>query len=275
MHKNNDMEQKYDIFISYSRQDKDKVLPIVEQIKNKVGVDCWIDMTGIESGEQFEDTIITAIDKCKIVLFMLSDNSLESDWTKREVYYAEGLGKRIVPILLNGGQLRGWFNFHFGNVDYIVFNNSDQKEKLFKDLRRWLGVKTLKLERIKHNNEFGFADESGRVIIPCQWKCAGNFSEGLAPVKCDKGDWGYIDETGKIVIPYRWIQAGIFCEGLARVEDINYKWGYIDKTGAVVIPCQWEMAKNFSNGQALVKDTNFKEGHIDRTGKIIKIIKNH
>ena len=129
-----------DIFISYSRQDKTMVHPFVEQISKAVGRDCWIDLKGIESGEEFEDVIIQAIDKCHVVLFMLSDSSLKSSWTKREVYYAEGEGKRIVPILVDGDKLRGWFKFHFGNVDYINIRSEESKEKLIRNLRSWLGV---------------------------------------------------------------------------------------------------------------------------------------
>ncbi|MDE7413676.1 MAG: WG repeat-containing protein [Muribaculaceae bacterium] len=47
---------------------------------------------------------------------------------------------------------------------------------------------------------------------------AGNYSEGLAPVKkSQSGKWGYIDEAGKKVIPFIFRQAGDFHEGLARV----------------------------------------------------------
>ena len=95
-----------EIFISYSRYDKTKVLPLVERINNELGIQCWIDLKGIESGEEFEDVIMQAIEESKIVLFMLSDNSLNSQWTKREVYYAEGEGKKIVPILVDGDKLR-------------------------------------------------------------------------------------------------------------------------------------------------------------------------
>lgn len=70
-----------DIFISYSRQDQDIVLPFVTSIEQRFGSVCWIDLDGIESGSQFEDVIIDAIDACKVVLFMLSDNSLASKWT--------------------------------------------------------------------------------------------------------------------------------------------------------------------------------------------------
>ena len=57
------------IFISYKRQDKDIVYPIVEEIKQNTGIDCWIDMEGIESGDQFQNVIIDAIDNADIVIF--------------------------------------------------------------------------------------------------------------------------------------------------------------------------------------------------------------
>ena len=128
-----------DIFISYSRDDKTLVHPFVEYISNAVGKDCWIDLNSIESGEEFEEVIMKAIDECQVVLFMLSDSSLASKWTKREVYYAESEGKRIVPVIVNGEYLRGWFRFHFGNVDYININSEEQKKKLVENLRTWLG----------------------------------------------------------------------------------------------------------------------------------------
>ncbi len=130
-----------EIFISYSRNDKNVVLPYVKQISEAVGKDCWIDLKGIESGVEFEDVIIKAIDECKVVLFMLSDSSLYSKWTKREVIYAEDSDKRIVPILVDGDGLRGWFKFHFGNVDFIDIKSDEQKEKLVENLKTWLGIK--------------------------------------------------------------------------------------------------------------------------------------
>ena len=130
-----------DIFISYSRHDKEIVLPFVKSIEQKFGAVCWIDLEGIEYGSQFEDVIVDAIDDSKVVLFMLSDYSLKSKWTKREVLYAEDEGKRIVPIIGDGKGLRKWFKFHFGNIDYVDLNSQEQQEKLFKNLATWLGVK--------------------------------------------------------------------------------------------------------------------------------------
>ena len=50
-----------DIFISYSRHDKEIVLPFVKSIEQKFGAVCWIDLEGIESGSQFEDVIVDTL----------------------------------------------------------------------------------------------------------------------------------------------------------------------------------------------------------------------
>ena len=126
-----------------------------------------------------------------------------------------------------------------------------------------------KLRPIQRDGKYGFADESGRVVIPCQWEYAYKFSEGLAQVQDANWKCGFIDKTGKVVIPCQWKGAGAFSEGLAAVKDANGKCGFIDKTGKVVIPCQWKRAYGFSEGMAKVQDANGKCGFIDKTGKVV------
>ena len=129
-----------EIFVSYSRNDKAVVLPLIKRINQELGIQCWIDLKDIESGVEFEEVIMHGIEDCEIVLFMLSDSSLDSPWTKREVYYAENRHKRIVPVLIDGDNLRGWFCFHFGNVDYIDIRSDENKNKLINNLKLWLGL---------------------------------------------------------------------------------------------------------------------------------------
>ena len=258
---------------------------------------------------------------------------------KARGYYAESQQKRIVPVLVNGDKLRGWFQFNFGNVDYISIRSKEHKEKLISNLRNWLGVDeeerkaAEEAKRIGHKSTpdstpgkrerlrlwiqkrkkwlaasfltiaaiigfsvyaylhriveasdyhegmarvengmgyFGFKDESGKVVIPCQWKDAWPFSDGLARVMDTSGKWGFIDKAGELVIPCQWKAAYDFSEGLAQVENNNDKWGYIDKTGKLVIPCKWEWAEKFTNGQASVQDDQEKWWKIDNTGKIVR-----
>ena len=71
----------HDIFISYSRKDLPQVVAIRDELKEKLGADSWIDIKGIESGEQFVNVIVDAIDKSKVVLFMFSASSMQSEYT--------------------------------------------------------------------------------------------------------------------------------------------------------------------------------------------------
>ncbi|MHB8067861.1 MAG: WG repeat-containing protein [Desulfobaccales bacterium] len=97
----------------------------------------------------------------------------------------------------------------------------------------------------------------------------------LWPVTQD-GKWGYIDQTGRLIIPCKFESAADFSEGLAAV-DIKEKTGYIDKTGKVVIPPRFLSGYPFSGGMALVVIREFKKdryhmhqlGYINRSGKLV------
>ena len=83
----------------------------------------------------------------------------------------------------------------------------------------------------RNNNLYGFINTEGDIVVPCIYKSAGDFHEGLAMVNTS----GFIDKQGKIVIPCIYSNASDFCEGLAEVKKED-KYGFIDKQGKVVIP---------------------------------------
>lgn len=119
------------------------------------------------------------------------------------------------------------------------------------------------------NKKWGYIDKNGKNIIPCQWEEALSFHEGLAAVKNDYNEWGYINKDNNVIIPFQWKSASIFLEGLAYVKDSDNHYGYIDTTGMVVISCKWKWAKWFSEGLAAVQDANNKWGYIDKTGNLV------
>ena len=115
-------QKQYDIFISYSRKDFDEVNAFVEMLKLRIPtLEIWFDLDGIESGDEFRDKIISAIKRSKYVLFALSKNSDQSEWTRKELGFAKGKGIKIVPVLLRGAHLQemDWFLFEFSGVDCI------------------------------------------------------------------------------------------------------------------------------------------------------------
>lgn len=127
----------------------------------------------------------------------------------------------------------------------------------------------------------GYIDTSGNLVIPCKYKRASEFSEGLASVSTTEKNKAYIDKKGNEVIKLKedWV-CGDFSEGLATVlietdamisrvydpSDLEAQWGFIDKTGKLVIPTKFSYANAFSDGVACVRDKEGKWFLIDKTG---------
>lgn len=87
------------IFISYSRKD----LAIAEKIIDALAKDDlepWIDRKSIPKGETFEREIQQGIEKAEIFLFLVSPDSVQSDWCNKEIAHAFKNGKRILPIVI-------------------------------------------------------------------------------------------------------------------------------------------------------------------------------
>lgn len=134
------MKNSKTVFVSYARADKSIVEPFVAKINEKLNIQCWLDKHDIESGSEFEKRIKFAIDNAKVVLFFHSENSLLSEWTYREMMYAkEQEDTFIVPVIIQGNDMRGWFKVEFGSKDAININNEENVSKLFNDLRKWIG----------------------------------------------------------------------------------------------------------------------------------------
>lgn len=200
---------KYDLFISYSRKDFDEVSSILEIIKTAIpNLSYWFDIDGIESGDEFEDKIISAIDNSSYVLFALSENSISSVWTKDEVMYAKNTDKKVIPILLKGAEMKGWFLFKFGRIDCIDSTNSLQMEKLIQNLSAWTGKEYVGDSQPTANEEpvvmcpcgSGklFKDCHGRTVAPTPkpvenaWKVGDYYTHGE-----EEGIVFWVDETGR------------------------------------------------------------------------------
>jgi len=71
------------------------------------------------------------------------------------------------------------------------------------------------------------------VVVEAKFLDAGNFSDGLSPVKTADG-WGFIDRVGKMVISPEFDSAEVFQNGLARVTVLG-KEAYVTTTGVFVV----------------------------------------
>ena len=133
------------IFISYKRADKNIVFPIKDKIEKALGERCWIDTKGVESDAQFVEDIMKAIDEAEIVLFMYSHHHMQiknykTDWTIREINYAQECKKHIVFVCLDNTPLISWFSFMFPNQQLIDATSQEAMDQLYVSLRNWLNI---------------------------------------------------------------------------------------------------------------------------------------
>jgi hypothetical protein len=86
------------IFISYSRVDSDTMKKFAELLG--YGCDVWYDQapSGIIGGEDWWKRIIGEIEQREHFVYLLSPESIGSEWCVKEVDKAIELGKHIIPV---------------------------------------------------------------------------------------------------------------------------------------------------------------------------------
>ncbi len=87
-----------EVFISYSRKDGDfaRNLNLKLQEADKT---TWFDQESISTGVDFEKEIYKGISSSNNVVFIISPDSVTSEYCEREVAYAQSLNKRFITIL--------------------------------------------------------------------------------------------------------------------------------------------------------------------------------
>ena len=137
-------------------------------------------------------------------------------------------------------------------------------------------------------SKWGYINTKGEEVIKCQFREAGEFTNGIAPVIMRDKSCAYIDENGEIVMQFEdFTKLGSFHNGLAWFADKNDKVGYINEKGEIVIEPQFELYANvirqdifkqesfyaggnfYDDGYAIVETSDHKQCIIDKQGNFI------
>lgn len=176
------MTNKFDIFISYSRADLERVKAIKAELEHSTGALCWMDLEGIESGEQFENVIISAINRSDTMLFMLSESSMRSEWALDELDLAKKKRKRIVIVHLEEVELSDKFYFRYHKYDQIKWQIMPQHDKLIRDICLWTSKMTHENETKQNVDKIGESESKAfelQLDIDGKGKGKENFSKGF------------------------------------------------------------------------------------------------
>ena len=121
------------------------------------------------------------------------------------------------------------------------------------------------------SGKWGFKNNKDEVVVsPCWWLVYHQFSEGMCPVINDEKKVGFVDETGKLVIPCNYVHALDFRDGLASVQEGGtFKIGYINHQGETVIPFIYRKGGDFEDGLAMVSSDNGMWGAINHKNMVV------
>jgi hypothetical protein len=99
------MPQRQYLFVSYVREDINRVRPLVNTIERErrfraLPVDVWMDINDLRPGALWDSAITEALGSSIGFVFFISTRSLQSQWVLRELEVAARSSDRlIIPIL--------------------------------------------------------------------------------------------------------------------------------------------------------------------------------
>ena len=133
------MNYQYDVFISYSRLDTtiaDKICDELDYARIKY----FIDRQGIIGGGEFPDIIANAISNSQFFLFLASNNSYVSKYTKKEIHFAFNLKPdSLLPYIIDDSELPISLKFTFSDINIRTIKDHPIVETLVPDLLKLLG----------------------------------------------------------------------------------------------------------------------------------------
>jgi hypothetical protein len=127
------------IFICYSSKDEATAREIVDFLEANE-LNCWISSRDVQSGENYQEAIVAALEKAKGIIFLFSESSSASGEIKKELSLAGGLNTPVFPLRLTTVTPRGALRYELATRQWIdIFPDRERAlGKLVETIRRVL-----------------------------------------------------------------------------------------------------------------------------------------
>ncbi len=87
------------VFLSYADEDRATMKKIRNSLRRE-SITVWTNRTDIQTGEAFDEAIKRGIEQADNMVYLLSPDSVNSNYCQRELDLALSLNKRIIPLLV-------------------------------------------------------------------------------------------------------------------------------------------------------------------------------
>ena len=118
-----------EVFVSYSSQDRDRVIPVVEYLRNS-GISVWVDEGNIHAADLWSEQIVQAIAGCRVMVVMLSGNSTDSHNVVKEAMLASEQKKALLPVYLEPAQIPAKLQYQLAGIQHLELYGQDEQQVL-------------------------------------------------------------------------------------------------------------------------------------------------
>ena len=109
-----------EVFVSYSRNDKDRVLDLSGKLR-AAGVSLWLDTSGIDGATLWGEQIVNALESAKVLLLMLSESAVRSDNVAKEVMLVSERKGHILPVHLEPTPIPSSLKYQLAGIQHVEY----------------------------------------------------------------------------------------------------------------------------------------------------------
>ena len=127
------------IFICFSSKDETVARDVVRHLEGK-GLTCWISVRDVPPGQNYQETIVEAVESAKGLVFLFSENSAKSGEIKKELSLAGNANIPVFPLRLAPIMPTGALRYELATRQWIdLFGDPSQAlNKLADTIKRAL-----------------------------------------------------------------------------------------------------------------------------------------
>lgn len=127
------------VFICFSSKDEAVARNVVQSLEDE-GLTCWISVRDVPPGQNYQETIVAAVEGAKGLVFLFSENSSQSGETKKELSLAAAANVPVFPLRLAPILPTGALRYELATRQWIDFFNDPQQAlaRLARTIRRAL-----------------------------------------------------------------------------------------------------------------------------------------
>ena len=215
------MNSTADVFISYSREDKERVLELAARLRG-AGVSVWIDQGGIDGATLWGEEIVNALDGAKVLLLALTSAAARSHNVAKEVVLVSERKGQILPVHLEPTTVPPGLKYALAGIQHIEYYNGDPDANLKSILRALdrAGVQIAPREPAARPNE----EAAGRGVAAVLDRAAGPRALAVLPfdnISPDQETDYFSDGLTEELIARLSLVNGI--ELISRWESMQYK----------------------------------------------------